>query len=252
MNYRTRRKKYVLHHRKSSYKKKYLTRRRKGGKFNWFRAEKQKEIELIKPQPLDRLSYGVNEDDAKITYIPKYLPIINDESSKNYISLQEIIQHYNLKKNPSSHCEKDIKLDVKFNNSSKLFQKAYLRAKIFPIQKKKERVTFSNARYEHYFEPNPYDDVYLNKFKNADEKVWCEFDFPEENKWKVTSRLDEFHIFPGNFFNSYNPIINAQRDLINTITYSLDDTAIFEIKCTRSVVNGEYDFYEIKFDIKLL
>jgi hypothetical protein len=142
MKHRTRRKKYVLHHSKpTSYKKKYLTRRRKGGKFNWFRTEKEteKETELIKPQPLDRLSYGINEDDAKITYIPKYLPIINDESSENYEILKEIIQRYSLKKNPSSHCEKDIKLNLKFNNPSKLFQKAYLRAKIFPIQKKKKQ-----------------------------------------------------------------------------------------------------------------
>jgi hypothetical protein len=253
MKRRTRRKKYVLHHCKAtSYKKKYLTRRRKGGtKFNWFRTEKEKEKELIKPQPLDRLSYGIDEDDAKITYIPKYLPIINDESSENYKILKEIIERFSIKKNPSSHCEKDIKLDLKFHLQKRSFQKTNLRAKIFPINKKK--IVISNhGRYEDYYEAKRYDDVYLNRFKNADEKVWCEYDFPEEeNKWKVTSRIDKFVVYPGNFFNSYNYIVDAERDLINTMTYSFDGNPIFEIICTRKIVDGEYDFYEIKFEIKL-
>lgn len=217
------RKKRTIHS-KRKYKYKYkCTKRRK----NYFGGANQK------PQPLDRLTYGVDIDASDTTYggyydkapahnglqesqvqfIPRYLP--NIQLGHLYFdTLEQIKKDYGI----VTICGGFFNLNSKEDNipiKLRFYQDDY----VFPFKAKLSTLN---------------DDFLLPVTKN----VWCKAEFSDSNNWKVTSQITNGYLYstiPGNEGMSSNDTIK------NTMTYFYNGKKIFEILCKRFFQQPDYN-----------
>jgi hypothetical protein len=183
-----------------------------------------------KPQPLDRLTYGVDIaasdttyggyydkapahnglQESHVNFIPQYLPNIQS-GHKYFDTLEQIKKDYGIVTKCGFFNSKQDNIPIKL----RFYQDNY----IFDFKAKLSTIN---------------DYLLLPVTKD----VWCKATFADENNWKVTSQITNGYLYsttPGNEGMSSNDTIK------NTMTYFYNGNPIFEIFCERFFQQPDYN-----------